>query len=91
MSRDMPDTMLGFYLLITLFLGDDEETEPEAGAASAVVSESVANLTACDVVVYLPKLNMNHAANEREFEKIVKAMTEFGEIVKQVINNYISF
>jgi len=63
--------------------GDDEETEPEAGAASAAVLENVANFTACDVVVYLPKFNMNHAANEREFEKIVKAMTEFGEIAKQ--------
>ena len=89
----MPDTMLEFYLITfsPVFLGDDEETEPEAGAASAAVSENVANFTACDVVVYLPKFNMNHAANEREFEKIVKAMTEFGEIAKQVINNYISF
>ena len=65
--------------------------EPEAGAASAAVSESVVNFTACDVVVHLPKLNMNYAADERELKKVVKAMTEFGEIVKQVIINYTSF
>ena len=34
---------------------------------------------------------MNHAADEKELKKIVKAMTEFGEIVKQVIIDYISF
>ena len=93
----MPLTMLRFLFSLakiqehtkilpdnTLFLGDDEETETEAGAASAAVSENVANFTSCDVVVYLPKFNMNHAANERELEKIVTAMTGFGEIAKQV-------